>query len=253
MVGGLALLAVLVGALLYLNAGSRVPDPGALGGTPEGPSTPVGAGRSTRGLRDVGGLTADSKAGMAAWPRVKLSPGENTNWWPHPGRGVAVDDKGFLVTRFGDLPAVQPPRERLGSPYFMRPLWLEGSTAANDYYVRKCRSRVRMSGRLAYEGPQCVTGAGCEAGAWKWHYRSRETDGSGGPKSLGVMPQPLANLGAAMGARSASEEASVEARVQEGAVLDVRDMIQEGIELPPWYRRGKFADAALKAMKAACP
>ena len=182
------------------------------------------------------GVGKDSKM----WP--KQPP---YDWWdPYalavPGQ--AVTKKGEISTEFGKLPVVDPPASKRGSPYFLDPLWQDDGTQANDYYAKNCKHLMKLRGTLGYQGPfNMCDGGACfpQAGAYVWSVVDPGPEGFP-PNSTRVGASRMRSEMQMQGWQQAAEE-------------DAASYLENGEEMPPWYRGGPFAPYGLAAMKKTCP
>lgn len=208
---------------------------------------------------DYGGFKGGAYADANTW---KVWRNDQYRWWrPYGLPGAVYEDGGLLPPAPGELPVVNPPKERLGAPYFMRPRWLEGDESVNEYYKQHCP--IRVHGRLHYEGPEntCAnasfdsdtTNAGeqerCDAepGHYVWGWLEQFPDGTfndqarSGPRmETGPTTQQLPGIGG-------EHNRQLWARQQKWAEFYLR----HGYELPPWYRRG--AEAMGPLIRKMCP
>ena len=169
---------------------------------------------------DVGGLKGDD---MSNWPDFGL----RTMWQPYATSGVYFDG-GIRAAVPGDLITVNPPKERYGFPYNMRPMWQEGPADLNEYYKRKCKIRTR--GTLYYRGPDRSDGG--TGGGYVWRYKNNVEPGAMEIKGgSGIVNQPPPQF-----AKDKMNDAD-----------QTIQWLKDGIELPPWERRGPYAmDSAIR-------
>jgi hypothetical protein len=161
----------------------------------------------------------------------KHDTASDPGWWnPYAAPGQTTLNGGIFPP-FGTLPVVNPPASRYKAPYNMEPTWQTGDASINDEYTRKCRPAVR--GQLYYLGPHSMCGPGgrgCEKwpGAWVWVRHWVDSKGRH-HYDMGSAPTNM------------FEAASASEAVRQGHEETARMDIQDGLELPPWYRRGKNA------------
>lgn len=156
------------------------------------------------------------------------------SWDPAATPGQKVVEGGIL-SPLGDLPTVNPPSSKFGDPYYMEPLWQEGSTEANNYYKKHCTHLATSRGRLHYKGPNVFCdGSGCfaEKGGYEWRFKG-PTDGRGNmiDGMGGIYGQPLRH------------------DMTANAIMTT---LMKGIEVPPWMRRGPLSKNALSVFKQHC-
>lgn len=162
---------------------------------------------------DVGGLDAHD---ATRWP----SSSSKTFWNPYATTGQYFD--GGVRMPVGELPTVNPPKERYGFPYNMEPLWQQGSTDTNEYYKKHCKVTTR--GTLYYTGPNRA--AGGSGGSYVWYLRPTVTG-----KATEFVPQPPKSW-----AKDKMNDAD-----------QTVEWIKSGHELPPWERRGILSmDAVIR-------
>lgn len=205
------------------QTGAKPPACGWYGCFPRGmgPSRSLSNGKQ---WLDVAGLT---EANPDAWPRY-----DGQQFWnPYALNGKEMDG-GILMDAVGDMPVVDPPKDRLDMPYFMRPSWQTGSSAAAQLYKQKCAKKVRTRGKLYYVGP---TRGGASVGGYVWYIHPRMDDPSltGWAGASQFIPQPI---GQVEDAKSRNE--------------DALDLMKNGAELPPWMRQGP--NSAEQAIRSFC-
>lgn len=174
---------------------------------------------------DIAGL---KEGDVSRWPRHN----SQQFWNPYALNGREED--GGIVNEPGVMPVVDPPRDRYGLPYRMKPSWQTGSTALADFYKTKCAKRVKTKGRLYYVGPARSGKDGVQAGSYVWIIHPRNDVPSIGDGWTHFIPQP-------------GESPVEEARFRNE---DAADLLKQGAELPPWSRRGPHATE--QAIRAHC-
>ena len=167
---------------------------------------------------DVPGLT---EANVDKWPRLS----GKTYWNPYATSG-REEDGGIVTPRVGDLPTVDPPKDRYKYPYNMDPLWMSGSDDTNNYYKARCTKYVKHRGKLYYQGPSGESGAGTVGGSYIWLVIPQRTPGGGRP---------------AFQFYSESQPAREDARYRVNNYDHALEFLRLGAELPPWYRKGPWA------------
>lgn len=237
LVGGAFLVCILI-AFFLLSGSSSSPNTGNGGGTggPVAPGAPLVGGYVQQHFNipkcgwygcffgtepssslfskkwlDIGGLKGDTTDG---WP----SYGYAQMWNPYATSGVYFDG-GVRTVNPGDLPTVNPPKDRVAHPYNMDPLWQQGSTDLNEYYKKHCKIKIR--GTLGYQGPNKADGG--TGGHYSWRVNGNTVPGQLRTEGRGMyLSQPRKEI-------ASSKYHDVTLPVE---------MIQRGEELPPWWRRG---------------
>lgn len=213
-------------------------------------------------FQDIGGYKSKVNADQNEW---KVWRDDDFIWWkPYGPPGAVYEDGGLLPDAPGELPVVDPPKDRYGAPYFMEPRWLKGNREVNEYYKKNCP--IRVHGRLHYEGPYNIcanasfdsdtTAQGekelCapEAGGYSWGWLE---------KFPGGRYNDRARIGPTMMPSSPVDASGKVKRDKYGRHANHRKIDREkaefylkwGYELPPWYRAGP--DAVPDLIRKHCP
>jgi hypothetical protein len=210
-------------------------------------------------FQDHGGYKGGAYADANDW---KVWRNDEYRWWkPYGTAGATYEDGGLLPTAPGELPVVEPPKDRLGTPYFMKPRWLEGDASVNEYYKQNCP--IRVHGRLHYEGPEntCANASfdsdttnpgekevcDAEPGGYVWGWLERFPNGNFNDQARnGPRMQPVPTTTKAATGIDAEHNRQMWARQRTWAEF----YLKHGYELPPWFRRGPEAMGDL--IRAAC-
>lgn len=162
---------------------------------------------------DVAGYSEDN---WHKWP--KDVSGQYWNPYAITGR---EEDGGIITEEVGDMPVVDPPKNRRNGPYWMQATWQTGPTDIAKLYKEKCAKRVKTRGRLYYLGPRKgVSKEVVVPGAYVWIANNP----SGWTHFI---PEPLVRMAG-------------EARYRDE---DALNLMKQGAELPPWNRRGPHVAA----------
>lgn len=182
--------------------------------------------------RFVGGL--DKKV-----PRDWPSEDDLVMWNPFPGPGQRMIS-GHLISKWGELPVVNPPAS--AAVYGLFTTWQEGDTATNEFYAKNCKPLMLSRGMLGYKGPSkfCTKGQ-CHpaAGGYVWTFAGALTKSGWSRGPGGVITQQNPKY---------LDEFSTPKAVQQNII----GYLVKGIEIPPWYRRGPNSKYSLEIFKKYC-
>ena len=189
---------------------------------------------SYKGWKFVDGL---EKKVPRDWPSEDVS----VAWNPFPGPGQKVLN-GMLISKWGDLPAVNPPKKYYNATYNMFTSWQEGETATNEFYKKNCKPLLLSRGMLMYKGPSkfCTKGQ-CSPvpGGYSWVF-APPLDKSGWSHASGG--ETAQQFPATMDKYSTPENTK----------SNIIGYLNKGIEIPPWYRRGPMAKYSMDIFKKYC-